>query len=307
MTSTSQLLASLNRSETFQNYERAYTEAIALPLTLRPVESWQLPFHGMRHESPFCAVMAEKSRTCAACLQLQEKLALEARHEPATRTCAYGLCETAVPVKLGVHTIGFLQTGQVLNQPPTKASFQRAVEQGAKRGVDLNNEQTQLAFFKTPVVSPKKLAAVTGLLVSFADHLAMKSNQLLVRTANAELPIIAEARQFIDKHYTETLTLDVVSRNVNTSRFYFCKQFRRATGLSFTEFVARTRIEKAKHLLLNPHLRIGEIAFAVGFQSISNFNRMFKRIEGQAPTFDRGKSPMTLRAPALSGQNQALV
>ncbi|MEK7782224.1 MAG: helix-turn-helix transcriptional regulator [Verrucomicrobiota bacterium] len=64
-------------------------------------------------------------------------------------------------------------------------------------------------------------------------------------------------------------------------------QFRKATGLSFTEFVSRTRVEQAKKLLLNPNLRISEVAFAVGFQSISNFNRMFKRIVGRSPTYGR--------------------
>lgn len=287
MSTPGQLIASLNRSETFQNYERAFTEATGLPLALRPVESWQLPFHGQRKENAFCALMAAKGRTCAACLQLQEKLTQDARNGPATRTCAYGLCEIAVPVKVGPQTIGFLQTGQVMRQPPTEASFQRAVEQAASSGVDIANEPTKQAYFKTRVSSQKKIEATTGLLVIFADHLAMKSNQLVVQTMNEEPPSIARARQFIGEHYTEELSLDQVSSNVNTSRFYFCKQFRKATGLSFTEFVSRTRVEKAKKLLLNPNLRISEVAFAVGFQSISNFNRMFKRIVGRSPTYDR--------------------
>ena len=285
------LLEHLTRSETFKSYERAYTEATGMPLTLRPVNTWQLPFHGMRREGPFCAVMAEKSRTCAACLQLQEKLTQDATHKAATRTCAYGLCETAVPVKLGPQTIGFLQTGQVLRQPPTEASFQRAVEQAASRGVDIDNAAAKLAFFRTPVVTQRKLDAVAGLLASFADHLAMKSNQLVVQTAHAELPIIAKAKQFIRDHYTESLSLGQVSSNVNTSRFYFCKQFRKATGVSFTEFVARTRVEKSRGFLLNRNLRISEIAFAAGFQSLTHFSRMFKRIMGETPTEYRGRLP----------------
>jgi len=116
MNANGQLIETLTHSQLYQDYERAYTEATGLPVTLRPVETWQLPLHGKRKENPFCAMMAEKSRTCAACLQLQEKLAQSALQEPATTTCAYGLCETAVPVKLGQETIGFLQTGQVLRQ-----------------------------------------------------------------------------------------------------------------------------------------------------------------------------------------------
>ncbi len=287
MNTHGELIAVLARSEMFQKYERAFGAATGMPLALRPVTSWQLPFHGRRHESPFCAVMARTSQTCAACLQLQEKLTQDATEQPVTRTCAYCLCETAVPVKLGPQTIGFLQTGQVLRHKPTEASFRRAVAQAENRGAKINNAPTRRAYFQTPVVTAKKLEAVTGLLAIFADHLAVKSNQLAVKTTKVGPPFVAAARQFIDTHYAEVLSLDQVSSTVNTSRFYFCKQFRRATGLSFTEFVSRTRIEKAKHLLLNPDLRISEIAFAVGFQSLSNFNRMFKRIVGQAPTFDR--------------------
>ena len=52
------------------------------------------------------------------------------------------------------------------------------------------------------------------------------------------------------------------------------------------------RIEKAKALLLNPHLRISEIAYEVGFQSLTHFNRVFRQITGEAPTafLDNGTS-----------------
>jgi AraC-like DNA-binding protein/ligand-binding sensor protein len=289
MSTTGQLIANLTRSETFQSYERAFVETTGMPLALRPVETWQLPFHGQRKENAFCALMAEKGRTCAACLQLQEKLAQDARHEPATRTCAYGLCESAVAVKLGPQTIGFLQTGQVMRQRPTEAAFQRAVEQAASGGVNIANEQTRQAYFQTPVVAQKKIDAAIGLLAIFADHLAMKSNQLVVQATHAETPVIARARRFISENYKEDLSLGQVSHSVNMNRFNFCRQFRQVTGLSFTEFVSRTRIEKAQDLLLNPHLHISEIAFAVGFQSLSNFNRMFKRIIGRSPTDGRDK------------------
>ena len=49
-------------------------------------------------------------------------------------------------------------------------------------------------------------------------------------------------------------------------------------------FLSRVRIEKSKNLLLNPNLRVSEIAFEVGFQSLTHFNRVFKKILGQSPT-----------------------
>jgi AraC-like DNA-binding protein len=59
--------------------------------------------------------------------------------------------------------------------------------------------------------------------------------------------------------------------------------------LNFTEYVARVRTEKAKNLLLNPNLRISEIAFEVGFQSLTHFNRVFKKVAGHSPTQYRGQ------------------
>lgn len=289
MKANGQLIETLTRSEMVQNYERAYAEATGMPMALRPVESWQLPFRGKRKENAFCALMAEKSHTCASCLQLQERLAQDAMNEPATRTCAYGLCETAVPVKLGPQTIGFLQTGQVLREQPTEASFQRAFEQARKFGVDIGNARTKRAYFATPVASQRKLDSATNLLAIFADHLAMKSNRLMVQMENPEPPIIAKAKQFIREHFTEDLSLGQVSSAVNVSIFHFCKLFRKWSAVTFTDFVSRTRVEKAKNLLLNPHLRSSEIAFAVGFQSLTHFNRKFRQIVGETPTDYRGK------------------
>ena len=283
------LLETMSRSPTFQNFQHAFTETTGLPLTLRTVETWQLPFHSKTNENVFCALTSEQSPTCAACLQLQEKLGRAAMHKTVTRTCAFGLCETAVPVKLGSQTIGFLQTGQVMRQKPTAKSFRRAVRHAQKLGVDISNEPTKRAYFATPVVSQKKLNAAAGLLAILADHLAIKSNQLLVQTANAESPLITKAKEYIQAHYAEELSLRQVSSAVNSSLFYFCKQFRKATGLSFTEFVSRTRIEKAKNLLLNPNLRVSEIAFNVGFQSLTHFNRVFKKIVVQSPTAYRNR------------------
>jgi AraC-like DNA-binding protein/ligand-binding sensor protein len=291
MNGNRQLIETLTHSAMYQDYERAYTEATGLPVTLRPVETWQLPLHGKRRENPFCAMMADKSRTCAACLQMQERLARNAMNEACTMTCAYGLCETAVPVKLGSETVGFLQTGQVMRHQPTEASFRHAVGQAEQLGVNIDSDAAREAYFETPLVSQKKLDSLSHLLSIFADHLALKSNQMAVHQANAEPPLIARAKKFIEEHHTEDLSLGQVAQAVHTSIFYFCKLFRKATGVPFTEFVSRTRIEKANNLLLNPNLRISEIAYEVGFQSLTHFNRTFKRIMGLSPTEYREQLP----------------
>jgi len=75
-----------------------------------------------------------------------------------------------------------------------------------------------------------------------------------------------------------------VAKASGASVFHFCKVFHKATGLTFTDYVARVRLDDAKTELLNPSRRISEVAYDVGFQSLTQFNRTFKRVFGQSPT-----------------------
>ena len=278
------LIEALASSKVFRDYEKAFTEATGLPVALRAVESWQLPHHGQRNESPFCALVLETSRACASCLQVQEKLAESAAQEPHTVGCPAGLCDTAVPVRLGGRLIGFLQTGQVFRKPPTEAQFRHALRLVRQWGVNVDQAKLKEAYFATTVVPNKRHEAVVKLLAIFAQHLSMLSNQVLLQQDNAEPPVIARAKEYIQEHQTENLRLGHVARAVNTSTFYFCKMFKKVTCINFTDYLSRIRIEKSKNLLLNPNLRVSEIAFEVGFQSLTHFNRVFKKILGQSPT-----------------------
>lgn len=100
----------------------------------------------------------------------------------------------------------------------------------------------QEAYFQTPVLSQKHHEAAVNLLHIFADHLSLVSNQIMVQNTNAEPPMITRAKQFIQEHRTEDLSLGMVSRAVNTSTFYFCKMFKKATGINFTDYLSRIRI-----------------------------------------------------------------
>lgn len=106
----------------------------------------------------------------------------------------------------------------------------------------------------------------------------------MVEEQNTEPPLVHRAREYIGKHKMEPLSLSAVAKAAGASVFHFCKVFRKSTGLKFTDYVARIRLEDARTELLNPNRRISEVAYEVGFQSLTQFNRMFKRVFGQSPT-----------------------
>lgn len=279
-----QLVRTLLQSKLYQDYERAFSQTLGLPLALHPVENWQLPHHGKRAENPFCALMAKGGRSCAACLRIQQQLCDKAADGPQTVTCSTGMSDTAVPVRVGDRLIGFLQTGQLFRKTPTPGLYDRAAKLVEDWGLQIDQNELKTAFFNTPVLSAKQHDSAVKLLQIFAQHLSMLSNQLIVQQENAEPPVITRAKEYIREHQSEDLSLGQVAKAVNTSTFYFCKIFKKATKLNFTDYLSRLRVERAKNLLLNPNLRVSEIAYEVGFQSLTHFNRVFKRIAGVAPT-----------------------
>jgi len=104
----------------------------------------------------------------------------------------------------------------------------------------------------------------------------------------AEPMEIWKARNFIEEHSDEELSLTKLAKAVNISANHLSEKFKQVTGVNFVDYVARTRFEKARDLLQNRSLRISEIAFAVGFQSLSQFNRVFKKLSGKSPSGYRG-------------------
>jgi AraC-like DNA-binding protein/ligand-binding sensor protein len=279
-----QLVEKLTRSVIYRDYVRAFSVATGMPLALRAVEHWQRALHGAPNENPFCELMARSSRVCAACLEVQRKLTEKTGDRSRTVTCFAGLSDSAVPIRVGDQLIGFLQTGQVLLKQPDKFRFDRVAKQLVNWGVKVDLSKAREAYFHTRVLTKKQYRAMLRLLEIFGRHLSILSNQLAVESSNAEPPAVTRAKQFIAQNQGGAICLATVAKAVNTSTFYFCKLFKRATGLTFTDYLARVRIEKAKMLLLDPNRRVTEVAYDVGFQSLTHFNRVFRRIVRQSPT-----------------------
>ena len=269
------IVEQLEQSALYRDYERAFSEATGLPLSLAPA--------GDGPEGPFAF------------------------------TCFAGFYESRVPVRNGEKTIAFLKTGEIATRKPSRPRFDEIARRLKKSGTEFDEEELSRAYFSTPVMPPEKYRSILDLLAIFAGHLSLVAGQLLLSNGNSETPNIACARQFIHEHQGEPLELKQVAGQARMSSCYFCRKFKEATGFTFTEYVARTRVETAKNLLLNPQVRISEVAFEVGFQSITHFNRVFKEITGQCPSKYREELPGWLagvkdvRPLTRTGKQSALI
>ena len=283
------LVEQLKRSQIYSDYQKAFRATTGLPLALSSPGAFGLPCATDPNENGLCKLMGASNHSCSACLQHQKTLDESAKEAACSIRCFAGLFDSAVPIKVGNEVVAYLKTGQVLRQMPTQASFSKVSRRLVDFGADIDLQKAEEAYFKSRIVSQKQYESIVKLLSIFAEHLSTVSNQLLVQGEGVELPSIVRAKAFIEDQYAEELSLDRVAKAVNMSSFYFCKVFRKVTGMTFTEYLARIRIEQVKTLLLEPHARISEAAFAVGFQSLSQFNRVFRRIAGESPSTYRDR------------------
>lgn len=99
-------------------------------------------------------------------------------------------------------------------------------------------------------------------------------------TSEASSFLVNNALKYMEEHYREKLKLQDVADQVYVSQWHLSKLLNRYKGQSFSDLLNNIRIERAKELLRDPSLRIGDIADMVGFLDMAHFSRVFKRQTG---------------------------
>jgi transcriptional regulator GlxA family with amidase domain len=151
---------------------------------------------------------------------------------------------------------------------------------GIRHGLERAGE----SHLRTCVVPEARVRAVARLLNILSRYLAESAAHCLLGKNGTEPISVTSAKAFAQSHLSEHVKTRNAARAVHLSEQHFCRVFKTATGITFTDYVARCRIEKAKELLSSASLRITDVAFASGFQSIPHFNHTFKRYVGKSPS-----------------------
>jgi len=276
-------------------YETAFRKATGVSLKVVPLHDSDKQFSPGPSGNPFCSLVSRTPAGCEACLQDERRVQRRAARKlsPQQIHCFAGLTVVAVPVVIGGRHVATLLSGQVLRREPTQRDFTMVVRMlgGGTNGAW--KKRARRAYFETPVVTVGRFQAIVELLNVFAQYLADYASRCVIASFHEEPTVVASAKEFVHSHVEGPVTLAQVAQHVHVSPFHFCKLFKKATGMTLTEYVTRVRLEKAKTLLVDPSLRISEVVYAAGFGSIPRFNSVFKQHVGMPPTQYRA----TLRAP----------
>ena len=141
----------------------------------------------------------------------------------------------------------------------------------------------------------------THLILREGSHLMKKAcfyavcDQFLQSTTlterqNENDALICQVLDYVAAHYREPLSLSEVAGVFGYEYHYFSRILNRGYGINFSHLVNEYRIDRALHLLEESDMPISEIAAESGFQSIRNFNHLFKKYIGKSPGQYRGKA-----------------
>lgn len=129
-------------------------------------------------------------------------------------------------------------------------------------------------------VETLKLENVCAAIRAAVDYLCPEHTDYAPDTTRH---LVRQAAAYVDKNYFEDLTLSSLSEKFNVESSYFSRIFRQETGENLTYYITRKRIEKACTLISNDDINLTEIAFMVGYNDYSYFNRVFKKYTGMSP------------------------
>lgn len=269
-----------------RDYGAAFTQVTGLPLKLLATDSPLMAVPLGASHSPFCALLGRIPNGCSLCAKVHAAVQQQAvaSLEPRQACCFAGMPYVAVPVVVNRQPVATLVAGQVLCEKPTRQSFHRVARQLLASGVETDFAALGKSYLSSRVIAAPEFAAMVRMLTIFAEHLAQFASHGLLQWRASDPPRVALAKDFAQQHAAESIAMPDAAHHVHLSSCYFCKMFRKSTGITFTEYISRVRVEKALVLLADEHKRVSEVAFDSGFESIPHFNRVFKRYAGMAPS-----------------------
>ena len=108
-------------------------------------------------------------------------------------------------------------------------------------------------------------------------------NTSTIKMVSKNYQALLKALKYIDAHYKEDITLDILAQKVSYNKCYFSSFFKKNTGMSLWDYICIKRIEEALMLIKTTKRKITDVAYECGFNNLTNFNKIFKKYTNLTP------------------------
>ncbi|MNW42315.1 putative response regulatory protein [compost metagenome] len=121
----------------------------------------------------------------------------------------------------------------------------------------------------------------------WSNHYMKQLSRIIMERQARENRTMMDIIKYIDYHYQTEISLQDIASHFFVSREYVSRKFKQEFGINFSDYLGQYRINKAKTLMLNPNLKVVQIAEMVGFHDVKYFSKVFKKQEGVSPKMYR--------------------
>jgi AraC-like DNA-binding protein/ligand-binding sensor protein len=280
----------LAKSGEFAEFAKLLMKLTGLDMALNSPEGITRGTSSSKSGSPLCRLIrgtSEGLRRCTNCDHRYHKKAVQ-NSKPQLYTCHAGFYDMAVPVFVHGRHIATISSGQILAEPPSDLGLTRLLKRIS--WLDCPELVLKRAYFKSPYLQREKIRYVMELLELFACQLCDSLQKIRELEAKLDRDEIRRAKEFIAEHFhNPSLGLSNVATHVGLSTAHFSHIFKQESGVAFVRFVQEKRVDAAKKLMTITNRSITEICFSCGFNSVTNFNRVFHNVEHCSPSQFRKK------------------
>jgi AraC-like DNA-binding protein len=270
----------MTASPVVREQQLAFACATGVPLTLAPASAHALA------DGTFCVKGCLGGHSGALCQRklLRAERRAVSRLGPVQYFCPSGLLKILMPVFINGHYAGMLLAGPFAVHDLDGHRLAKLVGRLDKLGLGDRAVQLQTTWRFTPRLSSAKCHAAEILLRMFGKYLEEYGKQQLQARPTRASALLQKIEAFLAVCQHTPVSLKEVAACVHLSPCHFCTVFKEQTGLTFSQYRMRQRLEKARSLLRDPARRVSDVAFEAGFGSIPHFNRAFRRWFGCSPS-----------------------
>lgn len=278
------VFAKLGDEKQLQEYHDCVFKMLGIVIDFISAQGVSLKLSKGRHFNPLCECLRRSEAGNKLCKLQDGEAAENARLSGKVQiyTCYAGLVDIVVPLFTGNGVyLGCLTSGQfhVKDRPrPDRDSFKKLAE-----GTGLDAGQLSCHSDNTVELTAIQIDGLIDYLRLMGELVVSTHHNLMYMESVNTPDKIQLIRNFIHDNYSKPLSVESVARKFFFTANYFSRIFHQALGVGFNAYLSCFRVDKAKEMLRETDLSIAEIAFLCGFGSLSQFNRVFRSVNGSSP------------------------